>query len=139
MPAMRTENLRNVVLLGHSGAGKTIISEAMLHDAGVTTRLGTIEDGTTVSDFEPEETRRGNSVQTSIMACPWKSHKINIIDTPGYADYRGEVVSGISVADCAIIVISAPGGLEVGTIQMWKMCQERDLPRIIFLCSGLPH
>ncbi len=133
MPTTSTNKLRNVVLLSHSGTGKTIIAEAMLHVAGVTTRLGRIEDGTTASDFEPEEVRRQGSVQMSILACPWSSHKLNIIDTPGYADFRGEVISGLRVADSAIVVVSAPAGVEVGTVQMWKMAAERALPRLIFV------
>jgi elongation factor G len=105
----------------------------MLYVAGVTNRLGTIEDGTTTSDFEPEETRRHTSVQTAVLACPWKNHKINVIDTPGYADFRGEVVSGIRVADGAVIVVSAPAGVEVGTRQVWKMAEARGLPKIIYV------
>jgi len=133
MADVTTELIRNVVLLSHSGAGKTILSESLLNQAGVTNRIGTVEDGTTVSDFEAEESKRGNSVQTSIMHAPWRNHKINILDTPGYADYRGEVVSGIRVADCAVIVVSAPSGLEVGTSQMWKMADDLKLPRIVYI------
>lgn len=133
MPSVTTDKLRNIVLLSHGGAGKTILSEAMLNLAGVTTRIGTIEDGTTTSDFEPEETRRRTSVQTSVMACPWNGHKINIIDTPGYADFRGEVVSGARVADAAIVVVSAPSGVEVGTRQTWRIADDRNLPRLIFV------
>ena len=109
MADVTTELIRNVVLLSLSGAG------------------------TTGSDFEAEESKRGNSVQTSIMHAPWRNHKINILDTPGYADYRGEVVSGIRVADCAVIVVSAPSGLEVGTSQMWKMADDLSLPRIVYI------
>jgi len=133
MADVTTELIRNVVLLSHSGAGKTILSESLLNQTGVTNRIGTVEDGTTVSDFEAEESKRGNSVQTSIMHAPWRNHKINILDTPGYADYRGEVVSGIRVADCAVIVVSAPSGLEVGTSQMWKMADDLSLPRIVYI------
>lgn len=133
MADVTTELIRNVVLLSHSGAGKTILSESLLNQTGVTNRIGTVEDGTTVSDFEAEESKRGNSVQTSIMHAPWRNHKINILDTPGYADYRGEVVSGIRVADCAVIVVSAPSGLEVGTSQMWKMADDFSLPRIVYI------
>ena len=133
MAKVSTELIRNVVLLSHSGAGKTILSEAILNQTGVTNRVGTVEDGTTVSDFEPEEAKRGNSVQTSILHVPWRNHKINILDTPGYADFRGEVVSGIRVADSAIIVVSAPAGLEVGTAQMWNMADDRNLPRIVYI------
>ena len=128
-----SEHLRNVVLLSHSGAGKTMLSEAMLHAAGVTSRLGTPQDGTTTSDYEPEETSRETSVQTSILPCPWNGAKINVIDTPGYADYRSEVLSGISVADGAIIVVAGPSGVEVGTDQMWRMAEERGLPRLVLI------
>jgi len=128
-----TERLRNITLLSHSGAGKTVLSEAMLYTAGAATRLGRTEDGTTTSDYEPEEIRRQTSVQLSIVPCPWKDHKINIIDTPGYADFRGEVVSGIRVADGVVIVVSAPSGVEVGTQQMWQMANELGLPKIVFV------
>jgi len=133
MPDIKTERVRNVVLLSHSGAGKTILSEAMLDVAGVTSRFGTIEDGTTASDYEPEEVRRQGSTQTSIVPVPWRDHKINIIDTPGYADFRGEVASGMRVADGAILVIAGPAGIEVGAQQMWDLADERGLPRIMFV------
>ena len=133
MPSVTSDRLRNIVLLSHSGAGKTILSEALLHGSGVTTRMGSVEDGTTASDYEPEETRRGSSSQTSILPCPWRDAKINIIDTPGYADFRGEVVSGIRVADAALIVVAAPAGVEVGTQQMWEMADALGLPRMVFI------
>ena len=133
MPSVTSDRLRNIVLLSHSGAGKTILSEALLYAAGVTNRMGTVEDGTTVSDYEAEEARRQSSVQVSILTCPWRDSKINIIDTPGYADFRGEVVSGIRVADAALIVVAAPAGVEVGTQQMWRMSDDLGLPRMIFI------
>ena len=133
MPTFSTDKLRNVVLLSHGGAGKTILAEAMLHSAGLTTRFGRVEDGTTVSDFEPEEIRRQSSAQTAILACPWRDHKINIIDTPGYADFRGEVISAARVADAAAVVISCVADVEVGTVQMWDLANERSLPRIIYI------
>lgn len=133
MPDFGTDSIRNIVLLSHSGAGKTMLCEAMLHAAGVNNRLGAIEDGTTTSDFEPEEARRGTSIQTSIAACPWKGGKINIIDTPGYADYRGEVVSGLRVADGAVIVVAGQAGIEVGTRQMWQYADDASLPRLVFV------
>ena len=133
MPDFGTDSIRNIVLLSHSGAGKTMLCEAMLHTAGVNNRLGAIEDGTTTSDFEPEEARRGTSIQTAIAACPWKDGKINIIDTPGYADYRGEVVSGLRVADGAVIVVAGQAGIEVGTRQMWQYAEEANLPRMVFV------
>ena len=133
MPNISTDRLRNIVLLSHGGAGKTLLSEAMLHTAGVTSRMGTIEDGTTTSDYEPEETRRQTSVQASILTCPWRDQKINVIDTPGYADFRGQAISGLRVADGAVIVVAAPAGLEVGTRQMWQMADERKMARIVFI------
>ena len=133
MPNVTTERIRNFALLSHSGAGKTILAEAMLHNAGATTRLGTVEDGTTVSDYEPEEHKRTTSVNTAIVNVPWNGHKLNVIDTPGYADYRGEVASGIRVADAGVIVVAAQAGIEVGTGQMWNLAEERELPRIVYV------
>ena len=133
MPNFPTERIRNIVLLSHSGAGKTILAEAMLHAAKVTNRLGRVEDGTTASDFEPEERKRGGSVSAAVMNVPWNGAKINVIDTPGYADYRGEVVSGARVADTAVIVVAAQAGVEVGTSQMWNLAERRDLPRVIYI------
>jgi elongation factor G len=133
MAKFGTEHLRNIVLLSHGGAGKTSLSEAMLFRAGVISRMGRTDDGTTTSDYEAEEHKRTASTQTSILPCPWKNHKINVIDTPGYADFRGEVVSGISVAEGAVIVVAAPAGVEVGTRQLWQMAGDRNLPRVLFV------
>ena len=133
MAKFTTERIRNIVLLSHSGAGKTILAEAMLHTSGATTRLGRVEDGTAASDFEPEEHKRSTSVNTAVLNAQWRDHKINVLDTPGYADYRGEVVSGVRVADTAVILVAAQAGIEVGTGQMWSMAEERDLPRIIYI------
>ena len=102
MASTSADRLRNVVLLSHGGAGKTILAESMLHACKVTSRSGTVEDGTTVSDFEPEETRRQSSIQSTVLPVPWRQHKINVIDTPGYADFVGEVVSGLHAADTAL-------------------------------------
>ena len=133
MPETTTDRLRNVVLLSHSGAGKTVLSEAMLHTSGVTNRIGSIEEGTTTSDFEPEEVRRESSSQTSLLPCPWRGHKINVLDTPGYADFRGEIISAVRVADATVVVVAAPAGVEVGTQQMWQMADRRGLPRLVFV------
>ena len=133
MPVIDTPRLRNVALLSHSGAGKTILAEAMLFATGATTRQGTIEEGTTASDFEPEEQRREASVQTAIVPCTWRDHKINLLDTPGYADFRGDVIAATRVADSAVIAVAAPSGVEVGTTQMWRIAEERGLPRILFV------
>ncbi len=133
MTKTETGNLRNIVLLSHSGAGKTSLSEAMLYETGAINRLGKTDDGTTTSDYEPEEQKRATSIQTSILPCTWNNHKINLIDTPGYADYRGEVISSIKVAESALIIIDASSGIEVGTRQMWKMVEEQSLPKMIFV------
>ena len=125
--------IRNIVLLSHTGAGKTMLAESMLNAAGVSTRMGSVEDGTTVSDYEPEESKRGSSIQLSVMRCPWKSSQFNLLDTPGYADFRGEVLSGVRVADSALIVVSAPAAVEVGTQQMWKIADQHDLPRMVYV------
>ena len=129
MATYDTDHLRNVVLLSHSGAGKTILSEAALFTTKATTRLGRVEDETTTSDYEPEEHKRQNSVQTSILPVIHRDYKINLLDSPGYADYRGEVASALRAADSALVLVSAPAGVEVGTIQMWQMAE--DLPKLI--------
>ncbi|MYD51174.1 MAG: elongation factor G [Dehalococcoidia bacterium] len=129
MATYDTDHLRNVVLLSHSGAGKTILSESALFATKATTRLGRVEDETTTSDYEPEEHKRQNSVQTSILPVMHGDYKINLIDSPGYADYRGEVASALRAADAALVLVSAPSGVEVGTIQMWQMAG--DLPKLI--------
>ena len=133
MVKINTENIHNVLLLGHGGSGKTMLCESMLYAAGHTSRVGKIEDGTTISDYEAEEQKRQTSVQTSILPTIWKDHKINLIDTPGYADFRGEVISGLRVAESAIIVISAAAGIETGTIQMWNLASDYNLPKSIYI------
>ncbi len=133
MAKFTTERIRNIALLSHSGAGKTILAEAMLHVSGAANRLGRVEDGTTTSDFEPEEHRRGTSVCLAVLNAQWRDHKINVMDTPGYADYRGEVISGLRVADAVVLVVAAQAGIEVGTGQMWRMADEKELPRIIYI------
>ncbi len=133
MAKVDTQDLRNVVLLSHGGAGKTMLAESMLFASGVINRLGKTDDGNTTSDYEPEEQKRTTSVQTSVLPCPWKGRKINVLDTPGYADYRGEVSSAIRVAESAVIVVDATSGVEVGTLQMWWMADELELPRAVFV------
>ena len=127
------EQLRNVALLSHSGAGKTSIAEALLFSTGAITRMGRIEDGNTTSDYEPEEVKRGGSTQMSLVPCVWNNHKVNLIDTPGYADFMGEVVSGLRVADGAVVVVAAPSGIEVGTEQAWELLDQGATPRIIVI------
>ena len=133
MAKINAENIHNVLLMGHGGSGKTMLGESMLYAAKHTSRIGKIEDGTTISDYEPEEQKRQTSVQTTILPTIWKDHKINLIDTPGYADFRGEVISGLRVAESAIIVISAAAGIETGTMQMWNLAGTHKIPRSIYI------
>ena len=127
------DKLRNVVLLAHSGTGKTSLSEAMLFDTGSISRLGRVEDGTTTSDYDPEEQRRGMSVNTAVLPCEWRDHRINVLDTPGYMDFVGEVAGATRVADSAIVVVCAASGVEVGTELMWSLADEQELPRLVFI------
>jgi len=133
MQNAKTENIRNVILLSHTGAGKTSLAEAMLFNAKVTTRLGKVEDGNTVSDFEPEEVKRKSSISTALIPFEWKKTKINVIDVPGYFDFVGEVKSALRVADGAIFVVCAASGVEVGTELAWDYADEIDLPRMVFV------
>ena len=133
MKDLSAERIRNICLMAHGGAGKTTLAEAMLFNTGVLERLGRIEDGTTTSDYDPEEIKRKNSVSTSICPCEWKNHKINLIDTPGYFDFIGEVKQGIRVADAALILISARSGVAVGTEKSWDYANERKIPRMFFI------
>lgn len=131
MKEYSTENIRNVALVSHSGAGKTMLAEAMLHFTGATTRLGRIEDGTTTGDFEEEEVRRGLSLSTSVIPIEYSNCKINLLDTPGYTDFVGEVISALRVADSAIVLVDAVAGAEVGTEIAWSYCDRFNLPRFV--------
>ncbi len=133
MQNYHSEQIRNVVLLSHSNAGKTSISENMLFQAKAISRLGRVEDGTTTSDYEPEETKRKISINLSLLPFEWNNTKVNLIDTPGYADFVGDIKAAIRAADAAIIVVSAVSGVEVGTELVWKYADEAALPRIIFI------
>ncbi|HJO90428.1 MAG TPA: GTP-binding protein, partial [Anaerolineales bacterium] len=126
-----TNSIRNVVLVGHGGSGKTSLVEAMLHVTGATTRLGSVDDGSTVADFEDEERNRQMSISTAMVACVYEDYKINLLDTPGFTDFVGEVKSALQVADAAIIVVDAVAGVEVGTELVWDYCNEHNLPRFI--------
>ncbi len=128
-----TDKIRNVVLLGHGGSGKTSLVESMAYLAGITSRMGKVEDGNTVSDFGKEEQKRGISISTSVIPIEWEGTKINIIDTPGYFDFIGEVEEGISAADAAIIVVSGKAGVEAGTERAWELCEKYKLPRMIYV------
>ena len=133
MKEYNIDRIRNVVLLSHGGTGKTSLAEAMLYRTGAIKRLGKVDEGTTVSDYDPEEIRRRISVNTSLIPCEWRDHKINILDTPGYADFVGEMKGATRVADGCIILVDATSGVEVGTELVWKYADERDLPRLVFV------
>ena len=133
MKEYTTDFIRNCALVSHSGAGKTMLAEAFLHYTGATTRLGKVEDGTTVSDFEEEEIRRGISISTSMLPVEYKDCKINILDTPGYMDFVGEVISALSVADSALVLVDAVSGAEVGTEVAWNYCDKFKLPRFVVI------
>ena len=128
MKVYPSEQIRNVALLSHSGAGKTSLTEAMLYDTGAIQRFGRVDDGTTTSDFDPDEIKRHISLSTSLIPCEWRDSKLNVLDTPGYADFIGEVCQALVVADSVLLVVSAAAGLEVGTEQEWKLARERGLP-----------
>ncbi|MGH2560115.1 MAG: elongation factor G [Thermomicrobiales bacterium] len=125
--------IRNIGLFSHGGAGKTSLAEALLFDTKAITRLGRVEDGNTVCDFDPDEIKRTISVSTSVAPVEWRETKINILDAPGYADFLGEVKSALSVIDGAIIVMDASAGVEVGTELAWRLTDEQSLPRLIFI------
>ena len=117
-----SNRVRNVVLLGHSGSGKTTYSEAALYYSGATKRFGKVEDGNTVSDYEAEEIRRKVSINTSVIPVEWQDTKINFLDTPGYFDFAAEVKLAMNVADTGLIMVSAKSGVEVGTEKAWEYC-----------------
>jgi len=127
------DNIHNTVLLSHSGAGKTSLAEAMLFTAGAISRLGKVDDGSSTSDYDPDEIKRKISINLSLLPCPWRDMKINLIDAPGYADFIGEVKAGMRVSEGAVIVICVTSGVEVGTEQVWGYCEEAKLPRLIFI------
>ena len=133
MKEYSTQNIRNIALASHSGSGKTMLAEALLYFTGAITRLGEINAGTTVSDFQDEEKRRGISISTAVVPVEFNNHKINILDTPGYTDFVGEVISALRVVDGVIIPVDAVAGAEVGTELAWSYADEFNLPRFILI------
>ena len=128
-----SEKVRNVALVGHGGAGKTTLAEALLHRAGAINRLGRVEDGSTVCDHEPEEQRRGLSLSLAVAPFEWKGHKVNLVDTPGYADFLGDVMAALRVVDLAVFVVSAVDGVEVQTAAIWREAARLGVPRMVFI------
>ncbi len=133
MDKFAIEKIRNVALFGHGGSGKTSLAEAMLFNSKTISRLGKVDDGNTVSDFDPDEQKRKISVSTSILPFEWKKHKVNLLDVPGFADFLGEAVQVVRVVDGAIFVISAVSGLEVQAEIIWRLADKWNLPRLVFI------
>ena len=135
MKVYTTEKIRNVVLLGHGGSGKTSLAEAFGYLSGITSRMGKVEDGNTISDYGKEEQKRKFSISSSLIPIEWEGYKINVIDTPGYFDFVGEVEEAVSAAGAAVIVVNGKAGVEVGTIKAWELCEKYKLPRIIYVSN----
>ena len=133
MKEYKVDQLRNVALLAHGSAGKTSLAEAMLFNTGAISRMGRVDDGNTVADFDEEEMRRKISLSTAVIPCEWNGHKLNVLDTPGYMEFVGEVKAAISVVEGVLIVVDAVGGVEVGTELVWGHADERNLPRMVFI------
>jgi len=133
MTVYTSDRLRNVVLLGHGSSGKTSLAEAMLFNTGAVNRLGRVDDGTSVADWDDEERRRKMSINASVIPCEWQGYKLNVLDTPGYMDFVGEVIGSCRVADGAVIVLDPVGGVQVGTEQVWRRADEQKLPRLAFV------
>jgi elongation factor G len=133
MKEYTVDQIRNVVVASHQGTGKTSLIEGALFDSGVTTRLGKVEEGNTVSDWDPDEVKHGISINATLAPVEWKGYKINVIDTPGYADFVGEVREGLRVADAVLMLVSAVDGLQVGTESTWQTADESNLAKIVFV------
>ena len=133
MKVYKSDKLRNIALLGHGGSGKTSLAEAMLFTSGAVNRLGRVDDGTSVSDWDDEERRRNMSINTSMLPCEYQGYKLNVLDTPGYMDFVGEVISAVRVADAAIVVLDSVSGVEVGTQQVWYHANTYKLPRLVYV------
>lgn len=135
MKVYTTDRIRNVVILGHGGAGKTSLTEAMAYLSGITSRMGNVTEGNTVSDFDKEEIKRKFSINTSVVPIIWGDIKVNVLDTPGYFDFVGEAEEAAAAADAAIIVVNGKSGVEVGTQKAWDLCEKYKLPRMFFVTN----
>jgi len=123
--------LRNLGIVGHGGVGKTSLVEAMLFSAGAVNRLGRVDDGSTTTDFDPDEIKRKISINTSVAYCDWKGHRINFVDTPGYGDFIADARAGLRVVEAAVVVVDAVAGVQVQTEKVWKFATEFNLPRAV--------
>lgn len=133
MKNYESKKIRNIAIVGHGGEGKTTLTEAMLFNAGGTDRFGRIEDGTTTTDYDPEEIKRQISISAALAPLEWNDHKINVIDVPGYFDFVGEMLGALRVVDSAILVVGAVSGLMVGTEKAWDYCESHVIPRMVFI------
>ena len=128
-----TESIRNIVFLGHGGSGKTTLVDSICYATGISKRKGSVTEGTAISDFLPEEKAHGITIGTAIAHAIWSNTKLNLIDTPGYLDFAGDAKAGVRVADAAVILVEAAGGVHVGTENAWEYAEERDIPRIFVI------
>lgn len=133
MNVFRAEQLRTVAIIAHGGSGKTSLVDAALYDSGAVNRIGKVDDGSSISDYDADEVKRRMSINLTVVPVEWRGTKINLLDTPGYADFVGEVMAGLRVADAAVVVVSADKGAEVGTELTWRYADKHELPRVVFV------
>ena len=136
MNVYKTENIRDVILMGHGGSGKTTLAESMAFSTGIINRMGNVTDGNTISDFDKEEIKRKFSISSTIIPVEFDGVKINVLDTPGYFDFIGATEEALSVCDAAVIVVNAKSGIEVGAVKSWDFCERFKVPRMIYV-SGM--
>src|SRR5262249_7342968 len=129
--AIEIAKIRNVGIVGHGGRGKTSLTEALLFSAAAVTRLGRTDDGSTTTDFDPDEIRRKITINTAVAYCDWKGHRVNLVDTPGYGDFISDARAGLRVVEAALVVVDAVAGVQVQTEKVWKFANEFELPRAV--------
>ena len=130
-----TDKIRNVVLMGHGGVGKTTLVEALAHVTGITSRMGSVTDGNTISDFDKEEIKRGFSISTAVVPIEWNKYKVNFLDAPGYFDFVGQVTEAAGAADAAVILVGGKSGIQVGAQKAMALCRDKNLPRLVYLTA----
>ncbi|NQS99735.1 MAG: GTP-binding protein, partial [Candidatus Omnitrophica bacterium] len=133
MARVDIDKIRSVAVVAHSGAGKTSLIDAILHAAGVNTRLGKVNDGTSMCDYHADEIERKITINSKVLHLDWEGSRIYLLDTPGYADFIGEVISSLVACDSGLVLIDAASGVEVGTERVWEMLDQQNLPRLIFI------